>query len=87
MFVGVRTRSLRHQLEGSRQMLVVGAIEGNTTVLRGCEMYTTVESKWTNAYRLLSNVLWQQTSHVSWTPQGNLPFRGLRRDLGAGGKP
>jgi len=45
MLVGVRTRSLRHQLEDLKQMLVVGVIEENTTVLKGCEMSATVGSE------------------------------------------
>jgi len=87
MFVGVRMRSLQHQLEDLRQMLVVGEIEENTTVLKGREVSATVEFERTDANRSLLNVLWRQTSHKSWIPQGNWPFRRPRRDLGAEGRP
>lgn len=57
MFVGVRMRSLRHQLEDLKQMLVVGEIEGNTIVLKGREVSATVEFERTDADRSLLNVL------------------------------
>ena len=87
MFVGVRTISPQHQLEDLRQTFVVGVIEENMTVLKGYEMWTTVQSERTDADRSLLNVLWLQTNHENWTPRGNSPSRGCRQDLMAGGRP